>query len=65
MSMEIFDEINRILMQHPELLAQLAFFFRLKFWCLLILFGVFLYRARDREGDVSDNRRFVDDEFIA
>jgi len=35
--MEIFDSINLYLFNHPVMLDQLEFVFRIKFWVLLVL----------------------------
>ena len=42
---DMFDYINALLVQHPELLVKLKFLLMLKYWCFLILTGVFLYIA--------------------
>ena len=42
---DMFDYINALLVQHPELLAKLKFLLMLKCWCFLILTGIFLYIA--------------------
>lgn len=39
-----FDHINFLLHTHPHMLAQLAFFWRLKCWLLNVLVVYFLYR---------------------
>jgi hypothetical protein len=41
----MFDYINALLVQHPELLVKLKFLLMLKYWCFLILSGIFLYIA--------------------
>jgi hypothetical protein len=41
----MFDYINALLVQHPELLVKLKFLLMLKYWCFLILTGIFLYIA--------------------
>lgn len=40
--MNIFDKINSYLFHHPQMLDQLEFAFRLKFWLLLGLFAYFI-----------------------
>jgi len=50
--MELFDSINLYLVNHPVMLAQLEFAFRIKFWLLLGLafyFIVLPYRQHRRE----------------
>jgi hypothetical protein len=50
--MELFDSINLYLMNHPLSLDLLAFFFRIKFWLLLLLAVYFMllpYRQQQRE----------------
>ena len=42
---DMFDYINALLVQHPELLVKLKFLLMLKYWCFLILTGIFLYIA--------------------
>jgi hypothetical protein len=42
---DMFDYINALLVQHPELLVKLNFLLMLKYWCFLILTGIFLYIA--------------------
>jgi hypothetical protein len=47
----MFDYINALLVQHPELLVKLKFLLMLKYWCFLILSGIFLYIERVAEID--------------
>jgi hypothetical protein len=41
----MFDYINALLIQYPELLVKLKFLLMLKYGCFLILSGIFLYIA--------------------
>jgi hypothetical protein len=41
----MFEHINAVILQHPELLAHLKFLFIVKYWCYLILTGFFVYLA--------------------
>ncbi|MEE9356754.1 MAG: hypothetical protein V3U75_14285 [Methylococcaceae bacterium] len=43
--MEIFDALNQYLLTHPHMMEDLAFAFRLKFWCFLFLAGLMFYFA--------------------
>lgn len=50
--MEIFDSLNLYLMNHPVMMSQLEFAFRIKFWLLLGLALYFLslpYRQRKKD----------------
>lgn len=42
LAMEIFDSINLYLMNHPVMIDQLAFAFRIKYWLLLGLAFYFI-----------------------
>jgi hypothetical protein len=41
----MFDYVNALLVQYPELLVKLKLLLMLKYWCFLILSGIFLYIA--------------------
>ena len=50
--MEIFDSLNLYLTNHPVMMSQLEFAFRIKFWLLLGLALYFLslpYRQRKKD----------------
>ncbi|MCK5477841.1 MAG: hypothetical protein KAI44_02890 [Methylococcales bacterium] len=52
LAMEIFDSINLYLMNHPVMIDQLAFAFRIKYWLLLGLAFYFIllpYRHHRKE----------------
>jgi hypothetical protein len=61
-----FDQINFFLHTHPDMLAQLAFLFRVKCWLLTLLMGYFLYliykdqkdQAKSRSGKAKASARF-------
>ncbi len=63
--MEIFDSLNLYLMQHPVMLEQLEFAFRIKWWCLLLLFIVFVRLASRGRGENKRKSTADDDHFIA
>ncbi len=43
--MDIFDKFNLYLFHHPDMLTQLEFAFRIKYWCLLIIAIYFLVKV--------------------
>ena len=62
--MEIFDLLNFQLQTNPEMLAQLAFAFKIKYWLLIALAFYFIfilpYRDSKKEAarDVDDDNQF-------
>ncbi len=56
--MELFDSINLYLLNHPLLLNQLEFLFRVKYWIFLtmaIYFVLLPYRQRLR--DIKEQKK--------
>ena len=63
--MEIFDSLNLYLMNHPAMLAQLEFVFRIRYWIFLALalFFITLPHREQRKKKAKDAKK--DDNFIA
>ena len=64
-SMEIFDSLNFYLMQHPVMLEQLEFAFRIKWFFLLLLALVFMRLAAHGSQESMQKPTSKDDQFIA
>lgn len=66
--MEIFDSINLHLLSHPEMLSQLEFLFRVKFWLLLGLAFYFIslpYRQHHKDVKNQAEKSKKRDRFLA
>ncbi len=60
----MFDHINAVILRHPELLAQLKFLFVVKYWCYVILIGIFVYLvyfgdSKKEPAKVKDKNHFL------
>lgn len=64
-SMDIFDALNLYLMQHPAMLEQLEFAFRIKWWCLFLMLLVFLRLAAYGSNGKPKKPASNDDQFLA
>lgn len=63
--MEIFDALNHYLMQHPAMLEQLEFAFRIKWWSLFLILLVFLRLAAYGSQGKQKKQTPNDDQFLA
>lgn len=63
----MFDHINAVILRHPELLAHLKFLFVVKYWCYVVLIGIFVYLVYfgDKKKPVARAVRIDNNHFLA